>query len=73
MVRLTINKNGDIDMKSLMEPWQGNYDIDWWPRKHEKDGDDDISILSSDVDKTPCPSLSELQLHKTMSREKSMT
>ena len=62
-----MNKNGDIDMKLMMTEWQGNYDIDWLPR-HQ----DDINI-PSEIDKTPCPSLSELQLHKTMSRKKSMT
>ena len=66
-----MNKNGDIDMKSMMREWQGNYDIDWWPRHKEKDVEDDINMLS-DIDKTPCPSLSELQLHKTKSRNKGM-
>ena len=64
--------NGDIDLQSLMEPWQGNYDVDWWPR-HYGDYDDNEINIPRDIDKAPCPSLSELQLHKTESRNKCMT
>ena len=53
-------------MQSLMEPWQGNYDINWWPRDTDKKTDDDINTLGD----TPCPSLTELKLHQTESRNK---
>ena len=68
LLRIKVNRNGDIDMKSMMREWQGNYDIDWWPKHHEKDVD-----IPSEIDKTPCFSLSELQLHKTKSRNKGMS
>ena len=66
---IQVNKNGDIDMKSMLTEWQGNYDINWWPRGLERNCDKYPNILS-DVDKTPCPSLSELQLHKSKSQKK---
>ena len=50
--RIRTNKNGDINIQSMLSEWQGNYDIDW-PRHSN-----------------PCPSLSELQLHKTKSKNK---
>ena len=61
-----MSNNGDIDMKSLMEAWQRNYDVDWWPRQNGEDSRKDIG----DIDRAPCPSLAELQLHKTRSRNK---
>ena len=72
LLRINVNNNGDIDLQSLMEPWQGNYDVDWCPSQCGKYDDNDISI-PRDVDKAPCPSLSELQLHKTKSRNKCMS
>ena len=58
-------------MKSMLTEWQGNYDINWWPRDLNSHGDKYPNILS-DVEKTPCPSLSELQLHKSKSQKRGM-
>ena len=68
LFRIEINNNGDIELQSLMEPWQGNYDINWWPRGDDKKVDHDMS----EVYKIPCPSLTELKLHQTESRIKGM-
>ena len=29
ILRIGVDKNGDIGPDALMEPWQGNYDVDW--------------------------------------------
>ena len=70
--RIDINKNGDIKLQSLMAPWQGNYDVNWWPRDTDKKTDHDMNKLS-EVYTTPCPSLTELKLHQTESRIKGIT
>ena len=47
-------------MHSLLKPWQRNYDVNWWPRDTNAVGD---------VYMKPCPSLSELNLHRTKSKK----
>ena len=54
----------DIDLPSLLEPWQGNYDVDWWPRNVSRNID---SNDLGDIEQSPCPSLAELKLHQTKS------
>ena len=29
ILRIGVDRNGDIRADTLMEPWQGNYDVDW--------------------------------------------
>ena len=71
LFRIEINNNGDIQLQSLMEPWQGNYDVNWWPGDTDKKADQDMN-MPSEVYKRPCPSLSELKLHQTESKNKGM-